>query len=217
MTHYFYLHGFASSPMSNKAQDFSRRFAAIGITLRVPDLNVPSFERLTLTAMLAKVADEIRALPPDDVCLMGSSMGGAVALHFSDRYRYAEAARVRKLFLMAPAFDFAEGRWRDLGADGITRWRETGAREFFNYAAGGLKAVHYGLFEDLQGYDSYALSLRQPMLIFHGRNDESVDVEQSTAFAESRPNVDLRVVDSDHQLLDQTDVMWAAARDFFDV
>lgn len=217
MTHYFYLHGFASSPMSNKAQDFSKRFAALGIPLHVPDLNVPSFETLTLTAMLAKVADEIRTLPPDDICLMGSSMGGAVALHFSDRYRNAEAARVTRLLLMAPAFDFAANRWHDLGAEGIARWRETGAQEFFNYAAGGLKAVHYGLFEDLQGYDSYALSLMQPILIFHGRYDESVNVEQSIRFADTRPNVDLRVVESDHQLLDQTDVMWAAARTFFGV
>lgn len=217
MTHYFYLHGFASSAMSNKAQDFSKRFATLGIPLHVPDLNVPSFEKLTLTAMLAKVAEEIRALPPEDVCLMGSSMGGAVALHFSDRYRHAEAAWVTKLFLMAPAFDFTANRWHDLGAEGITRWRETGAQGFFNYAAGGLKAVHYGLFEDLQGYDSYTLSLAQPMLIFHGRNDESVNVEQSIRFAETRTNVDLRVVDSDHQLLDQTDVMWSAARKFFGV
>jgi hypothetical protein len=217
MTHYFYLHGFASSPMSNKAQDFSKRFAVLGIPLHVPDLNVPSFERLTLTGMLEKVTEEIYALPLDDVCLMGSSMGGAVALHFSDRYRHAEAARVTKLFLMAPAFDFAANHWHDLGEDGIARWRETGAHKFFNYAAGGLKAVHYGLFQDLQGYDSYALSLPQPILIFHGRNDESVDVEQSIRFAETRPNVNLRVVESDHQLLDQTDVMWAAARTFFGI
>jgi uncharacterized protein len=215
MTHYFYLHGFASSPKSNKAQDFHRRFTALNRPLHIPDLNVPDFEHLTLTAMLAKVADEIRALPPDDVCLMGSSMGGAVALHFSDRYRHAEASRVTKLFLMAPAFDFAANRWRDLGEDGIARWRETGAREFFNYAVGGAKLVHYGLFEDLQAYDSYGLELAQPMLIFHGRHDESVEVEQSIRFAQTRPNVDLRVVDSDHQLLDQTDVMWDAATRFF--
>ncbi len=217
MTHYFYLHGFASSPKSNKAQDFARRFAALGLTLHVPDLNVPTFERLTLTAMLEKVADEIRTLPLDDVCLMGSSMGGALALHFCDRYRDREAARVSKLFLMAPAFDFAANRWNDLGAEGINRWRESDAHEFFNYAAGGLRPVHYGLYEDLQGYNAYEIALSQPILIFHGRRDESVDVEQSVRFAATRPNVDLRVVDSDHQLLDQTDLMWAAAQTFFDL
>jgi len=213
--HVFYLHGFASSPSSNKARDFAGRFAEHGITLHVPDLNVPDFEHLTLTAMLAKVADEVRACPPGDVYLMGSSMGGAVALHFTDRYRHTEADRVTKLFLMAPAFDFAGNRWHDLGEEGIRAWRETGGHEFFNYAAGGLRRVHYGLFEDLQNYDAFGLELDLPITIFHGRNDESVDVEQSIRFASTRPNVDLHVVDSDHQLLDQVDVMWSAIQSFF--
>jgi uncharacterized protein len=214
--HYLYLHGFASSPQSNKARDFANRFAERGISLHVPDLNVPDFEHLTLTAMLAKVADELRVLPADDdVYLMGSSMGGAVALHFTDRYRASEAARVQKLFLMAPAFDFAANRWRDLGANGIAQWRERGRYPFFNYAVGGEKQVHYGLFEDLQAYDSYVLHLDLPIMIFHGEHDETVEVEQSQRFASTRPNVDLRVVDSDHQLLDQTDTMWAAMIAFF--
>ena len=217
MAHFFYLHGFASSPSSNKARDFAQRFAERGINLHVPDLNVPDFEHLTLTAMLAKVADEVRACPPGDVYLLGSSMGGAVALHFVDRYRHAEGARVARLFLMAPAFDFAGNRWHDLGEAGITAWRETGGHEFFNYAAGGLRRVHYGLFEDLQRYDSDSLQLDLPIMIFHGQHDESVDVEQSLRFASSRPNVDLHVVDSDHQLLDQVDVMWTAVQTFFDL
>lgn len=217
MAHFFYLHGFASSPSSNKARDFARRFADRGITLHVPDLNVPDFEHLTLTAMLAKVAEEVRACPAGDVYLMGSSMGGAVALHFVERYRQTEAARVAKLFLMAPAFDFAGNRWHDLGEAGITAWRETGGYEFFNYAAGGLRRVHYGLFEDLQRYDSDSLHLDLPIMIFHGQHDESVDVAQSQRFASTRLNVDLHVVDSDHQLLDQVDVMWAALQTFFDL
>lgn len=215
--HYIYLHGFASSPQSNKAQVFAKRFAERGLTLHVPDLNVPNFEQLTLTAMLAKTAEVVGELGEGDVHLMGSSMGGAVALHFADRYRDAEAARVRKLFLMAPAFDFAANRWRDLGADGIAQWRGTGGYEFFNYAVGGLKRVHYGLFEDLQRYDSFGIKLDMPIMIYHGEHDESVDAEQSRRFASTRPNVDLRVVDSDHQLLDQTDVMWDAVTTFFEL
>ena len=215
--HILYLHGFASSPNSNKARDFERRFAERGIRLHIPDLNVPDFEHLTLTAMLERVGQTLDALPPGDVYLMGSSMGGAVALHFTDRYRNVQAARVRKLFLMAPAFDFAANRWHDLGEAGIQAWRETGSHPFFNYAVGSERGVHYGLFENLQQYDSYSLRLDLPILIFHGRRDESVDVQQSIRFAEARPNVDLRVVDSDHQLLDQTDAMWMALLMFFDL
>lgn len=215
--HFFYLHGFASSPLSNKARDFGARFAARGLKLHIPDLNVPDFEHLALTAMLDKVAQEIRTLPTGDVYLMGSSMGGTVALNFADRFRHAEATRVRKLFLMAPAFDFAANHWRELGAEGVDAWRERGWHEFFNFATGGLKPVHYGLYDDLQRYNIYASQLDLPILIFHGQRDESVEVEQSQRFAASRPNVDLRVVDSDHQLLDQTDVMWSALQTFFEL
>jgi hypothetical protein len=213
--HIFYLHGFASSPQSTKARDFAQRFAAHGLTLHVPDLNVPDFEHLTLTAMLSKVAQEVRALSDDEVFLIGSSMGGAVALHFAARYGHAEAQRVRRLFLMAPAFDFAANRWRDLGEQGMAEWRMRGWFSFFNYAAGGLKQVHYGLYEDLQQFDSFSLKLDLPIMIYHGKRDESVEVEQSIRFAQAHPNVQLYVVDSDHQLLDQTDIMWESMLDFF--
>ena len=43
-----YLHGFASGPMSNKAQFFRRRFEEQGIEMRIPDLNEGAFERLNL-------------------------------------------------------------------------------------------------------------------------------------------------------------------------
>lgn len=212
-----YLHGFASSPGSNKAQEFRRRLAERGVLLHIPDLNVPDFEHLTLTAMLARVAETVRALPPGSVGLIGSSMGGLVALHFADRYRDREGARVEKLLLMAPAFDFMENRQRQLGDEGLARWRESGWLDVSHYGSETTRRVHYGLVEDIQGYDSYAVQVDVPVLIFHGTNDASVDYRQSVRFAESRPNVDLRLLNSDHQLLDQTDIIFEAMVAFFGV
>jgi uncharacterized protein len=186
MTPYLlYLHGFSSSPNSNKAQTFARRLAQRGIVLHIPDLNVPTFEQLTLTAMLARVAETIRALPPGPVGLIGSSMGGLTAVHFADRYRHAEGARVEKLLLMAPAFDFMENRVRQLGEEGIARWRETGWLDVHHYGDGTLHRVHYGLVEDMLRYDSYALNLDIPTLIFHGTRDTSVDYQQSVRYAQT--------------------------------
>jgi pimeloyl-ACP methyl ester carboxylesterase len=54
-----------------------------------------------------------------------------------------------------------------------------------------------------------------PTLIFHGTNDASVDASQSIRYAERRPHVDLRLVDSDHELLDQKETIWSAMRMFF--
>jgi hypothetical protein len=54
-------------------------------------------------------------------------------------------------------------------------------------------------------------------LIYHGVHDESVDYRHSVRFAQSRPNVALRLVESDHQLHDQLDNIWAEAIPFFNL
>ena len=47
-----YLHGFASGPMSSKAQFFRRRFEELGIEMRIPDLSEGNFEQLTISGQL---------------------------------------------------------------------------------------------------------------------------------------------------------------------
>lgn len=212
-----YCHGFASSPGSTKANIFARRFEERGVSVRIPDLNVPDFEHLTLTAMLERVAEEIRTCPPGAIYLMGSSLGGAVALHFTDRYRDAEGSRVEKLLLMAPALDFVANRLRQLGETGMARWKETGWREVYHYGYKEQRRLHYKVHEDSLPYDSFRVSLDLPIRIYHGTRDEIVDCEQSRRFAENRPNVQLHLLDSDHELLDQVDVIWEGAVAFFGV
>ncbi|MFN8372514.1 MAG: YqiA/YcfP family alpha/beta fold hydrolase [Anaerolineae bacterium] len=197
--HVLYLHGLGSSPASNKGRFYAQKLNEHGANVRVPDLNVPDFEHLTLTAILARVAEEIRTLPAEGgVALIGSSLGGLTALHFTERYKDAEAKRVEKLVLMAPAMEFAHA---------TETWRKQGYIAWYHFGYGEERPLHYGLVEDIQRYDSYAVSIDQPILIYHGRHDESVDYHQSVRFAEGRANVDLRLLDSDHQLLDKTEDM----------
>ena len=211
-----YLHGFASSPASSKVQVFARHFAARGIALRAPDLNVPDFAHLTLTAMMARAAEEIAACPPGPVYLAGSSMGGAVALHTVDRVPQA-AARVEKLLLLAPALDFAANPLGNLDAEGMALWRARGWQPFIHYQYGQTVDVHYGLIEDLAGYDAFATRVTKPILIYHGLRDEVVDPRGSIRFTRQRPNVALRLVDSDHQLLDKAEAIAAAGIAYFGV
>jgi pimeloyl-ACP methyl ester carboxylesterase len=198
-----YLHGLASSPSSKKATYFREQFADRAKVV-VPDLNVPDFERLTLTAILAKAAETVRACPPGPVYLIGSSLGGLSALHFADRYREREAKRVEKLVLMAPALDFAENRARQYGADWLEKWQSAGSVLVYHYAYQKERPLHFGQAEDILEYDSYRVRVDIPILIFHGKHDQSVDYRQSIRFAEKYPNVTLHLLDSDHQLLDQT-------------
>ncbi len=207
---YLYLHGFGSGPSSKKGTDLRARFASVGHTLHTPDLNAPDFEHLTLTAILARVADVVA--PGEPLYLIGSSLGGLSALHFVDRYPQYD---VRKMILLAPALDFAANRRIALGEAGMARWQQTGWWEAHNYATGDTRRVHYGLYEDTLKYNSFGVHTDVPTLIIHGSKDESVPVSGSQQFAEGRTNVDLRIVDSDHQLLDQTDFIWQATQTFF--
>lgn len=215
--HLVYLHGFATTPDYVQCRDFADRLATRGVTLHAPDLNVPDFDHLTLTAMLAKTAEVVGALPDGPVGIIGASMGGAVALHFADVYREAEARHVTRLLLLAPALDLKASYQHMLGEDGLAQWRRSGALKVFHYAYGVNRQIHYGLYADVARYDSHATDVRLPTLIFHGTRDEAVDHRRSVAYAESRPHVDLRLVDSDHQMLDQTDGIFEAMTAFFEV
>jgi len=211
-----YLHGFASSPeTSQKAQAFKQAFAASEITLQIPDLNKPSFERLTLTAMLAHLADIVRSCPPGPVYLVGSSMGGLLAVHFVSRYKDAEAKRVELLFLMAPALDFLANRRVTLGETGMRTWEETGWTKVHNYATDRKERIHWGFVEDIAAYDSYAAHVDIPVIVYHGSEDESVPLAQSEKFAADRNNVRLKVVESDHSLHSVIETIWKDMVSFF--
>ena len=56
-----YLHGFASSPQSSKAQFFAAKFCEAGVPFEAPDLDGGDFERLTKKEA-AKLTEELNKL-----------------------------------------------------------------------------------------------------------------------------------------------------------
>lgn len=191
-----YLHGFASGPSSKKARFFRDRFAERGIEIAVPDLTEGDFEHLTITGQLAVV----ERLAPDVV--IGSSMGGYLAaLHA------ARQPRVAQIILLAPAFGFAR-RWPlSLGPEKVDAWRRSGWLPVYNYAAQNECRVHYGLLEDGEGYEDYP-DVRQPALVFHGRNDEVVPYQFAEEFGARTPSAHVEVLNSGHELIDVLDYLW---------
>ncbi|MFQ5349195.1 MAG: YqiA/YcfP family alpha/beta fold hydrolase [Thermoanaerobaculia bacterium] len=217
-----HLHGLGSSPGSDKAVALGERLRRLGVAYLVPDLETPSFELLTLTAVIDRVAELAVGLPPGPLALVGSSFGGLAAVHFVARHRLAAAARVERLVLLAPALDLlgdAERRRQrsELGDDWLARWRRDGYLDLPHSASGEQRPVHYGLVEDLRRYDSYSAKLELPILIYHGRRDESVPYEQSVRFAEDRPYVELRLLDTDHRLTGRLDAIGDGIIDFLEV
>jgi len=210
-----YLHGFASSPASSKAQRFARELGTRGIGFACPDFNEPAFETLTVTRMLDQTAAAIDDAPAGPVALVGSSLGAFVALHAAARDAASARPRVDRMVLMAPALDFGGNRLRQLGEHGIEEWKRAGTLRVFHYAHHADRDVGYALYEDAARYDAFDVNLALPMLVFQGTRDGSVAPSMVVRWARARPNVDLRLVDDEHQLTASIDDIWRASAALF--
>jgi pimeloyl-ACP methyl ester carboxylesterase len=211
--HVIYLHGFASSPGSSKAQRFGRELADRGVGFSCPDLNEPSFETLTITRMLEQTRAEVAAVD-GPIALVGSSLGAFVAVHAAAGDR---SGKIDRLVLLAPALDFGGNRLRQLGEHGIEDWRRRGKLRVFHYAMNEPRDVGFELYEDAARYDAITLNVSQPMLVYQGRRDASVDPAMVERWARVRPNVELHLIDDDHQLTKSVDEIWNRAAAFFGI
>jgi len=199
-----YLHGFASSPGSKKA----RQFRDVVQDLIVPDLSETNFENLTITRQLAVVEREARGRP---VALIGSSLGGYLAALYAARH-----PEVKRVVLLAPAFEFAKRYAQRLGPEQVDEWRRTGSIDVFHYGENRNCRLGYQLLENAQHYEDFP-EVSQPTLIFHGAQDDVVPLELSERFAAGRANVRLEVVESGHELLNVLDYMARRTLDFLGV
>ena len=199
----FYLHGFASSPKSTKVRYFAERLREHGIELRCPDFNQPDFTTLTLTRMLDQLRAELSAVD-EPVTLFGSSLGGTLAILAAERF----ASAVERLVLMAPAVMFAKPGHHLLPPERIDEWRRRGTLPFFHYADNAERELAIAFYDDSLRYDAFNAVVRQPALVFQGLHDTSVDYRTVEAFARTRPNVTLSLLDDDHQLIASLPRMW---------
>lgn len=204
-----YLHGFASSPASSKATFLARKLRACGIETDVPDLNLPDFSTLTVTRMLGQT-EALLGSSSDPVALIGSSLGGFVAVNAAVRW----PERIAYVVLLAPALEFAAERMRDFGTATIDDWRRAGDIHVFHYGYGRMMPVRYELYADAVQYDVEQARPTMPILVFQGRRDTTVDPETVRAWASSRPNVELHMLDDDHQLTGSLEYIWNAVARF---
>ncbi len=201
-----YLHGFASSPQSGKAQYFKEKFSGYSIPVEIPQLDEGNFEALTITSQLGVVD---RAVGDQPAVLMGSSLGGYLSALYAARHPES----VERVILMAPAFRFPSMWRRRYTALEIKEWKRTGVAPVFHYGYGAEKMLGYQFLEDSQLYEQEP-EFHQPALIFHGTEDDVVPAEFSRHFAAAHDNAELHLMQSGHELKDVLEPMWALTRRF---
>jgi uncharacterized protein len=208
-----YLHGFASSANSTKARYLGDRLREHGVVLNTPDFNEPDFAAMTMTRMLDQLGRDLQDAAPEPATLIGSSLGGTLAILAAERFR----ARIDRMVLMAPAVMFAKEGHHLLPPERIAEWRRQGSLPFFHYGYGAERPLNVAFYEDSLQYDPFHAVFTQPTLIFQGLRDASVDSRTVELFSRTRPNVTLALLDDDHQLVASLPRIWSDLHGFLEL
>lgn len=202
MTRTLYLHGFASSPQSRKAQYFAQNIP----DLIIPDLNQDDFGSLTLSRQL----EQIQPWLTEPCHIIGSSLGGLTAAILAEQF----PDQVKKIVLLAPAFQFTI-HWRHrLGETTLTRWQTETYLPVFHYSYQREIPLHYNFFQDAEIYANYAFKNTTPTLILHGIHDETVPIQVSENYSKDRPWTTFVALDSDHSLNDCLAILLQETKQF---
>ena len=225
MTTYIYLHGFASSPRSNKArylrdrflmQSLMRetpktalhRFIEINLDLKVLNLNQEDFSSLTLTRQIEQTVAAIRDRQTP-ITLIGSSFGGLTSAWIAQTN-----IQVQSLVLLAPAFGFPQSWYSRLQPEQIEQWRKSGYLSVYHYGENKQLPLHYEFLQDAENYPVAGLTRSLPTLIIHGIHDEVVPIQVSRDYAKQHSQVRLVELDSDHGLNDVKARIWQEIEQF---
>jgi uncharacterized protein len=100
-----------------------------------------------------------------------------------------------------------------LGEEKMAEWKRTNTLRVFHYSEGREVDLGYQLIEDAGQYEPYP-EAAQPALIFQGLHDTVVPPQYAESFAARHSNAMLRLMDSDHDLVNVLDEMWRGTERF---
>jgi uncharacterized protein len=209
-----YLHGFASSPQSTKAQFFARKFAGAGVAFEAPALDQGNFEKLTISGQMQVIEQAVSrtAQPGEALVLMGSSLGGYLAALYAEH----NPQRADRLILIAPAFQFLD-RWKTrLSAPELEQWKQKGWAPVYHYGSKADERLGYQFLEDAAKYPSIP-DFHQRALILHGTEDPVVPYQVSYDFALAHAHTRLTLFKSGHELTDVLEDLWRETARFLEI
>jgi hypothetical protein len=203
------LHGFISSGQSTKARYLEERLASFPqVAFHAIDFNpMPEdFTYMTVTGRIDRLRQYVLDHEIEEMCLIGSSLGGLVALHYAHRF-----GGVERILLLAPAVAWLHGGLSD---EELTQWEAAGAAPIFHPAFGKEIPIRYDLQRDGLRYLD-PVPPAAPVTIIHGVEDETVPVDDSRSYASNYPDdVDLVEVTADHNLNPHLDLIWEYVQSF---
>lgn len=178
----------------------------------MPDLNVPSFAALSLSAQIdlgLELINQLNEINDSPLVIVGSSMGGLLAALLEQELRQLRSpTKLQAIVLLAPGFGITK-RWPQIiGEQGMQSWRETGFRPFFHYAANKELPLHFAFAKDLEQYKTDNFEINIPTIVFHGIDDQTVPIEHARQFAQLNPAAALVELDDGHELANSLDLIW---------
>lgn len=221
-----FLHGFRSNIEGRKASSLAAHAALCGRPWLAFDLRGHGSSggdhpaALKLSTLLTDLDAALARLKPRPVMLVGSSLGGWLAVRVAQRH----PEQVRALLLVAPAFNFIQQYFGTLPEAEQQHWARTGTHRFDDPYSGESYVLDHTVLTDAYRHDVFAErgTLLCPMIVVHGDRDEQVPLAQSRRFVDQvAPHAELIVVTGgDHrlalgipQLLQAFDRLWGAAFD----
>ncbi|CAF0881950.1 unnamed protein product [Rotaria sp. Silwood1] len=198
---FVFLHGFTNDGGSIGGGGQIAKYVAslFHIPIEQPNLNQPSFNEFSVSnaiKVIDKLYDEKQKqnnIKDEKIKMNLIGASGYIAA----RYAELHPDRIKKLFLLCPAFGLA-ARWREfLSHDDLSNWKSSGSYSYNGHQ------LHYVFFDDItQNHPLYPQVLC-PTSIIHGKLDRLVPIEASRDFINEQKNkqlIKLVEVDDDHYL-----------------
>lgn len=207
---YIYLHGFASSQYSNKAQFFKTKFAEFGIELELLDLNGEDFSTLEISQIIQELKNKYAQ--DKELILIGSSMGGLISLNLAETM-----PNIQKLILLAPALQINSLWDKIVGIENLQQWKLNGYLPVYHYYQQKYINLHYKFLVDLEQINDSSFSRQISSLIFHGTEDLTIPCRVSETYAAHNKNTILNLIDADHSLESALDDIWQSSVKFLSI
>ena len=200
-----HIHGFRSSSAHTKARYFRDHAIARAYSWATFDLpchgrSEGRFRAFRVSAALEAVLEVVHLFRPAPVLLLGSSLGGWLAMLAARKL--AQQAHARNLqsniagaVLIAPAFDFFQHYYRAESPDAMQRWRRDGVRNFTDHYDHARYQLDYAAVTDglAHGILEQPTAWDFPVRIFHGDHDEIAPIAHSRRFHEISADADVKL------------------------